>query len=217
MIRKKRLLILLVCGVLAGLVGLAVLWQFRDYLTVAQLQDWVKQVADLGPFVFFGCMAILPLFWFPMSPFLFLAPVFGTPVAIAGSLSAMAINMTLGWFVSGKLFRPFFERLVARFGYEVPELSNKGLVGLTLALRLTPGVPFPLQNYLLGLARMPFGLYLLVSIPTNALVSVSVLLFGEALMKGSVGLALAAVGVFAVVTLIVRTWQVRMKARELAS
>ncbi len=169
----------------------------------------------MGPLAFFLAMAILPLFWAPLSPFLIFAPAFGMGVAIAGTLAALTVNMTLAWLVSGSWFRPFFERLVKRFGYSVPRLAERDMMSVALMIRIMPGMPFPLQNYLLGLSGMPLGKYLLVSVPTAAVLSTSLVLFGEALLKGSGGLAFAALLLFAVVTLLVRFLRGHHRARRL--
>jgi uncharacterized membrane protein YdjX (TVP38/TMEM64 family) len=63
-------------------------------------------------------------------------------------------------------------------------VKSGGATDLIILLRVTPGVPFPVQNYLLGLARVPFGKYLLfsclVQLPTNT----AFILFGDALLQG---------------------------------
>ena len=83
---------------------------------------------------------------------------------------------------------------------------------MAVMLRVTPGVPFPLQNYLLGLAGMPFAKYMLISVPLNAVMCSSLILFGDALMKGSVGIAI--VGVVAFVILALGTRWLRLRLRE---
>ncbi|MDQ8203375.1 hypothetical protein [Pelagicoccus sp. SDUM812003] len=203
-------------GLVLGALGAVVLFLALPYLPSAEdLRRLVGRVAEMGPLLFFGAMAILPLFWFPLSPFILLAPVFGKGVAIAGTIVALACNMALSWVLAGRWFRPFFHRLVGRFGYSVPTVSEKGMVGMTVALRLTPGVPFPLQNYLLGLAGMPFGLYMAVSVPLNAIMCASLILLGDALLKGSVGMLVAGALVFFGVALGARWLRMRLRARAM--
>ena len=215
MTRRTKLAFSLGVGLAVALAAIAILWPYRSQVSLANVRDLARSVAGMGPLIFFGCMATLPLVWVPVSPFLLLAPAFGTGTAIAGSLLALTANMTLAWLVSGKWFRPFFERLVGRFGYSVPRVSGRSMLGFALLLRLTPGVPFPLQNYLLGLAGMPFGKYMMASVPTNGLACVSVILFGEALMKGSGGLAMLALVVFVAVALLLRAARQRLRARSI--
>lgn len=195
-------------------VGLLVVWPYRHAISVEDLKAAVESIAEMGPWAFFACMAVLPLFWVPVSPFLLLAPVFGTGVAITGSLLAVAINMSLAWLVSGKWFRPFFERLVARFGYSVPTFSDRGMTSVAVMLRITPGIPFPLQNYLLGLARMPYGKFMLVSVPISGAASIGIILFGDAVLRGNLGLAMFAVALLILIALIVRHVRGRYMAQR---
>lgn len=198
-------------------VGVVVLWHYREYLDREHLNLVFEKFAEMGPWVFFSLMAILPLFWMPLSPFLLLAPAFGTTAAIVGSFSAIAVNMIVAWFVSGKWFRPLVVRLVQRFGYSVPELPPKSMVGIALLMRLTPGLPFTFQNYLLGLAQMPLSKYLLVSLPIMWSVSASFILLGESVMRGNWHLAAIALGVAILVAIVFRYIRIRLKAKQIVS
>lgn len=200
---------------LSLVVGVWVLWHFREYLTREQLMLAIEPVVEMGPLAFFCLMAILPLFWVPASPFLITAPAFGLQTAVIGSALALSANLLIAWFVSGRLFRPLFVRIVARFGYSVPELSDKSMVGVAVLLRITPGMPFPLQNYLLGLARMPLVKYLAVSLPIVWATSASIILLGESILSGNVQLALIAVGVGIAVAMGLRYWRAKLQAKAI--
>lgn len=179
------------------------------------MMELVESFAAMGPWVFFCLMALVPLVGGPLSPFLILAPAFGTSTAIFGTMLALTFNVVFSWFVSGKWFRPLFVRIVGRFGYSVPEISAKKMLGFAFLLRLTPGMPFPLQNYLLGLARMPLGQYLAVSLPIVWTVSASLIILGESIMTGNVKLAAAGIFVAALVTVAFRFWRNKIKAQAI--
>jgi uncharacterized membrane protein YdjX (TVP38/TMEM64 family) len=212
--KRRRLNVSLVlAAVLLGAAAVAILWHCREHLNREQLGALVESFAAMGPWVFFSLMAILPLVWVPVSPFLILAPAYGVEMAIMGSACALAFNIVISWVVSGKWFRPVFERVVNRFGYSVPEIPPRRMLGFALLLRITPGVPFPLQNYLLGLARMPFGQYLAVSLPVIWVTSSSLILLGESIMSGNARLAGVGVGLAVVVALAFRYWRARLEAK----
>ena len=66
-------------------------------------------------------------------------------------------------------------------------------------MRLTPGFPFFAQNYLLGFFRVPFRLYLPVSMACNGVISVGVVLSAAGVADGNLvpvltGVALVVVG-----------------------
>jgi len=214
--KPSRLHPLIVLALVLGLVlGAGVLWRFRESISRDQLMAFLEVFKGMGPWVFFGMMALLPLFWVPVSPFLLLAPAFGLQVAVVGSASALSVNLLLAWFVSGKWFRPLFVRLVSRFGYSVPELSDRSMLGVAVLLRITPGVPFPLQNYLLGLARMPLLKYLAVSLPIVWAMSASIVVLGESIMTGNAQLALIAIVLAVAIALILRLWRSKLQAKAI--
>ena len=215
--RRILLLALALAAVAAALVLAPQVWELRGWLGREKLQSAAEMVAAMGPLAFFAGLAILPLFGVPVSPFLIAASAFGATVAVLGCVVALSINMALGWLIAGRLFRPFFERLVARFGYAPPQLSPGSMVSAALLLRITPGIPFPLQNYLLGLARMPFGRYMAVSVPTNAAVACVIVLAGDAILKGNGALALLALAAGIALVLALRWARLRYRRAALES
>ena len=193
----------------------ALAWRYRESLGAVDLQAYVDWLASFGPLPFFLALAILPSFWAPASPFLLLAGVlYDLPVAIVGCGLALMANQAISWLFAGKLFRPAFERIVHRFGYSVPEITPQSMISVAVLLRITPGVPFPLQNYLLGLARMPFGWYIAISAPITLIMSSSIIIFGDAIMKGNTAIVLLAISLFIIISLGVR--QLRSKLNRKA-
>jgi uncharacterized membrane protein YdjX (TVP38/TMEM64 family) len=164
------------------------------WLTGSQnLQSFVREALELlrsaGPATFFLAMALLPAVGAPLSFFTLTAgsafsPLFGMPLVILLSLGAIAINMAVSHVLARHALRPVLERLLQRLGYRLPQAGLEDVGDLTVLVRVTPGIPFPVQNYLLGLAAVPFGRYLLLSsliaFPLNA----AIIVFGEALLEG---------------------------------
>jgi uncharacterized membrane protein YdjX (TVP38/TMEM64 family) len=100
---------------------------------------------------------------------------------------------------------------------KVPELPKGDQLKLILVMKLTPGIPLFMQNYLLGFLRAPFHLYLIVSFSANCLIVTGVVLSGAGLSDGRLmpavtGISLIVVG--AVLTNLVRG---RLKKRKEAS
>ena len=211
--RIKILIGLAIIAAVAGIIVVGIYWERILEFDVQATVDWV---ASFGPVPFFAAMAILPSLWAPVSPFLILAgALYDMPVALLGSGLALSTNMAISWLVAGKWFRPPFERLVHRFGYTVPEMTKETMVTVAALLRITPGMPFPLQNYLLGLARMPFGWYMAVSVPLNLSIAFSIVWFGDALPKGNATMILLALSVIIALSLAVRQLRARLKRKSL--
>jgi uncharacterized membrane protein YdjX (TVP38/TMEM64 family) len=68
---------------------------------------------------------------------------------------------------------------------------------LIVLLRVTPGIPFCVQNYLAGLADMPFGKYMLVSCLVVWPLNIAFMLFGNSLLQGNGKVALIMFGLLA--------------------
>lgn len=184
--RKKRLLGILACLVLLA-VGLGLLALELD--VGAYAKRCLEFVRAEGAVLFFFAMAVLPLFGFPLSPFVLSAgpvfgPTLGTTGVIACGVAAIAVNVSIAYWVGSFALRPWMERFIAWLGYDVPKLPTGKDWELTFILRIVPGVPFFLQSYLLGLARVRFWKYLIVStlVPSGYLVAAVVA--GDALVHG---------------------------------
>jgi len=146
-------------------------------------------VRDAGPVVFFTAMAVLPALGAPQMAFSLTAgPVFGPSLGLVAvvilSLAAMTLNMTVSYFLARRALRPVLLALFARLGYSLPKVASTDHTDFMVLLRVTPGVPFPVQNYLLGLAEVPFGRYLLVSCLIQWPINTAFILFGDAMLHG---------------------------------
>jgi uncharacterized membrane protein YdjX (TVP38/TMEM64 family) len=137
-----------------------------------ELGAWVGAcmgfLREEGPWPFFVAMALLPLAGFPLAPFVLAAgPVFapglGVMNVIACAILAVAVNVALSYWIAARALRPMMVRLLAWLGFMLPVLPAGSGWEIVLLTRLIPGVPFFVQSYLLGLARVPFASYLLIS------------------------------------------------------
>ncbi len=147
-----------------------------------------------GPWVFFTAMALLPAVGAPLLAFVIPAgPAFSEQLGLGGVILAcavaLAVNLTLTYWVARRALRPLAERLVARMGYQIPQINRDEQLEVALLLRITPGPPFFLQNYILGLGNVAFATYLAVSWSVVFAQVVGVVVFGDALVHGKARLA----------------------------
>jgi uncharacterized membrane protein YdjX (TVP38/TMEM64 family) len=157
----------------------------------AMLKGWWKAAEEFlmsRPLWLFAGLVILPGLPVPTSALLVLAgtvwrdrPV----VACALALTGLALNMAWTYWFAARPARGLVEKALAASTIRVPELPKGNQLQLLLALRLTPGVPFFFQNYLLGFLRVPFWLYLPVSLGCNGLISCGLVLSGAGLAGGN--------------------------------
>ncbi len=186
----------IVLGVGVMAVGIGLLARHAD--AGAWIGRCVAVLREAGPGPFFAAMAVLPVFGFPLSPFTLAAgPVFGPRLGagavVTCAIAATVVNVALSYWVAARGLRPLMERLMRWLGHELPRLPSGTAWEAALLMRIVPGTPFFLQSYLLGLARVPFGVYMVVSTLVPAAYIAGTILAGDALMRGDKG-ALAAAG-----------------------
>lgn len=222
--RKKKLLRL--CAI-AGAIGVVVLvvvlqfWSVQELVTLAksgveQVKAWARTV---GPGPYFAAMTLLPAVGFPISVFTLMAgglfgPQIGLGWTIVLSLLAMGLNLALTYWLARYALRPLLGGLVRRMGYGLPQVSEQNHAGLTLFIRITPGPPYFVQSYLLGLAEVRFGTYLWLSWLVQGSYAVAMVVFGEALMQGKGKVAFIAVSVLVGIALGVKLLRRRMAQKK---
>lgn len=105
-------------------------------------------------------------------------------MACAIAVGALTLNMMWTYAFAAGPGRRLVEWLLAHTKMELPILPRNDYLRLILVMRLTPGMPFFFQNYTLGLLRVPFRIYLPVSIACNAPVACGMVLGGAGLGTG---------------------------------
>jgi uncharacterized membrane protein YdjX (TVP38/TMEM64 family) len=152
-------------------------------------------VRGAGPLAFFTAMALLPALGAPMLAFTLtvgslFAERMGMTTVVMLSLVANVVNFVVTYFLARRVLRPPLEWLIARLGYKLPQIEAGDASDLAIILRVTPGIPLCVQNYLLGLANVPFGKYLMWSCILSLPQTAGFVLFGDALLHGKGGMLL---------------------------
>lgn len=200
--------LLIKVGLLVVLAALATVLVLRGVDVKVLAIQGMAVIGDAGPWVFFTAMALLPAVGFPLLAFALPAgPAFSGQLGIGGVLAAygtaIAINLALTYWLASYALRPWIERLVARTGHRIPQLAKDEHVEVTLLLRITPGPPFFLQSYLLGLARVSFLTYMVVSWSIAMTYGVGFVVFGDAIIHGKASRAVFGVSLFIAALIIV--------------
>lgn len=186
----------------------------------------VKTLGAAGPGPFFGAMAVAPMFGFPLSAFTLAAgPVFGPSLGAGTVVScaalAIAVNVALSYWVAARALRPLTGRLLKWSGLALPELPEGAAWEVALLVRIVPGTPFFLQSYALGLARVPFGVYMAASTLVPAVYAAGTILAGAALMRRDprmlAGAAVMLVAVSAALHILRKRLQTARRARRAAN
>jgi len=129
------------------------------------LRAWFERSGNLAPILFFLLFPILINLWFPFTGLSLVAGMlFGLKTALLLLLPATVICHALGYAISGwflrETVRKMLERLnLLRFMESFEEMSAWRLC---FAFRFTP-LSVGMQNYVLGVARIPFLPYMVGS------------------------------------------------------
>lgn len=213
---------LIIAAAIMGAIGVALLLAFDiDVKTLKGLFD--KTLTFLGehPSLIFWAIVILPGVGFPVSALLIAAggvygQKYGTPTAALLCIAAISMNIIWTYLLARGPARHLLEKIIASTGHSLPVIMEKNYLRIAVIARVTPGIPLFVQNYLLGLANIPFKIYCLVSIGFQALWTTGFVVFGEAALDGNVMLVVGAVGILVAAALGTKVIKVRMEARKKA-
>ena len=217
-VRDRRFHRLAGVGLVLGLAALALAWQMGVDGKMLK-EGWVRSEEFLRerPWWLFGALVILPGLPLPTSALLLLA---GTvwrdrPVAACAiCLLAIALNMTWTYWAAARPGRGLVERLLAAGSVRIPEMPHGNHLRFILLLRLTPGFPLFVQNYLLGFFRVPFRLYLPVSMACSGLISCGVVLSGAGVAGGNFMPVITGVGLIVVGLVVVQMVRQRLQSKS---
>lgn len=207
--------LLLIPGIL-GALTVFLLW--RAHPEISYWQELFHGVIGFlreNPWALILALATLPGMGFPISPLLFLfgvvlAPRYGMITACAIGIVAQSFCTTWTYLLSSGPLRGVLKKVVSR-KHELPQLTDSNAIRLCLIMRITPGIPYAIQNVVLGVVGMKPKPYLLVSIPITAMWTVGFIVTSGALFKGHAGLAIA--GVLLLVAMILLTKMLRQRTR----
>lgn len=213
---QRNLALLCIPAVLSALT-VFLLWHSHP-----EVAYWLGLLAEgqsflqANPWALIAVLATLPGFGFPISPVLVLfgivlAPLYGMPATLALAFAAQGLCTIWTYALAVGPMRGLLTAYILRHR-ELPELTNGNAVRLGLILRLTPGIPYALQNVALGILGMRLRPYLLVSLPTTSIWTAGFVITGGAIFKGQIGWAVTGVVILIVLVLATRMWSRKNKA-----
>ena len=209
--RLRRNLALLLIPAAISAFAVLLLWQSHP-----EVEYWLRWILDgrafleANPWSLIAVLATLPGLGFPISPVLVLfgvvlAPRYGMPATLALAFAAQGLCTTWTYALAAGPLRGLLTGYVLRHR-ELPELTEGNTIRLGLFLRLTPGIPYALQNIVLGILGMRLRPYLLVSLPTTSLWTAGFVITGGAIFKGNLAWAITGSILLIVLVLATRMW-----------
>lgn len=186
--------------------ALALTWFFLEVWDFDAFLAW-KREAGFG--MFFLGLALLPLLGMPVTPLFVLAgATFDLAAAVLGSALAIAANLTLSYGLAQHWLRRPLLALLRRWRYELPQFNDGEALRFIVVVRLTPGPPACLKNYVAALADVPFVLYLGVSWAITFGYAIGLIVLGDSLINTDLVEGLWAAAILAA-ALLVWLWLAR--------
>lgn len=189
--------------------GAGLWWlKIHDFSVRQSIVAGIAVLRNGGPWVFFSAFAVLPALGFPMSVFYLTAgSAFTEKMGLGGVLAAtgaaLLVNLSLSYWLARYLLRPWLEKMISRTKYKIPVVAAAEHAEITLLVRITPGPPYFVQSYLLGLADVPFRTYLWISWVVSIAYATGFIVFGDAILHGRGQMAFFGLSAIVAVVLIV--------------
>lgn len=154
----------------------------------------IQYFETIHPGFFLLGLALCPLLPIPVSPLWVIAGMrFGPFGGILISALGLLINLSIAYLLSRYWFRRQIEWLLRRWKIRIPVVAPAEQRRFTLLIRLVPGNPLVVQNYLLGLVGVGFPTYLVIGFIVQMFYATGFNIFGEAVFEGRFGLLLFSV------------------------
>jgi uncharacterized membrane protein YdjX (TVP38/TMEM64 family) len=204
-------------GLVLGVGLLIVLWKCG--LGVEDVMGWMKEGKEFlveRPVWLFVALVVLNGLPFPASVLFLMAGIaWGRNpfLACVYGMAALALNQAWTYALAAGPAHNLMARLMGRFGWKVPVLKTENVTDTILVIRLVPGIPLFVQNYVLGLLRVPYWRYAWMSLACNGLPIMGVILAGAGISDGKWKTALLGVAVLVLAVVVLRVVR-RKKYKE---
>lgn len=154
-------------------------------LVKALLSTIFEQIEALPLWAYPLACFLLPIFVLPITPVYFAAGASGENILFVIFLCYVGVvfNMAFSYFISRK-FADFARKVLSRRGVEIPNISKKSGADFVFLVRMIPGNPLCVQNYLLGLSGVDFKKYMAISMIIQAFHVFGYIYFSEGIVRG---------------------------------
>ena len=212
---QKRLSIAMAVFVL-GVLAMAAASQFLDLEAASSVVEaaWERLKSAPAP-IYFSVMTVAILLPVPASIFYVTAgSLFGVVPSLLFIVPTLAANALLVHLIAGSWLRPTIENFVSKRGIRIPRLEARSdeILFITL-IRITPGIPYFVQSWVIGLAGVAIGPFLLITIAIQMFYAAGFVVLGRSAFEGEVGVAVGAIALLVVVSIVARIVHKRFRAR----
>lgn len=192
------------------------LWQDEIFALIKEFSAWLREEVKLlnkAPLILFPvAILILPIVGLPVSPVYLVAGGRQENIWLVILLCFLGVvaNMALGYFIAKK-FANFVRPKIEARGIKVPQVPRDEQCDIIFLVRMIPGNPLTVQNYLLGLADVEFKRYMLVSMPVQFFQVAGYIYFSDGIISGSASNFFLGVSLLCVIAVIARIVQKKFR------
>ncbi len=213
--RPRSLLWILLAG---GIAVAGTVWMFYvalgpgEAIRLATL-GW-ERLQSAPPIVFFSVVLIASFLPVPVS---LLYAAAGTLYGVTATLlwiapTAMLANLIIH-SVCSSFLRPTLLDQVEKRGHTIPQLNSASDETLLIALvRITPGFPYSLQNWVLGLAGVGLIRFLAITLVIHMMYASGFVILGRSAFEGELGMVIFAIALLVAVSIIAHVAHGRIQA-----
>jgi len=202
--------IIILIGASLSLVMLIVI--VAQYFSLAGI---LTTIQERGIISFYAAYIVLILIGVPSTPFYLLASaVFPLWQNLLFTALAISIHFIIAWWLSARILRQPFIRLLARRGIQVPSVTKENEWQVTFLIRFTPGLAMILKSYALGVAGVRLRVFMVVSFIGTYGFAAAFLTMGHSAMEGNTGLLLGGLALMVFLTALASMLKSKAKQRR---
>lgn len=204
-----------------SIVGLGLVLVFRvvepNTMTTGITNAWGWLQAAPAP-VYFGVFALVALAPFPCSILYVTAgPLFGVTTSLLWIAPALALNTVMVHALASGVLRPRLESVLTKRGLRVPRIEHRNdRLLFAVLIRLTPGVPFFVQSWLIALSGLALVPFILITVAIQMLYATGFVVLGRSAFEGEVGGAAIAISALVVVSIGARLLHKHLRRKRAA-
>jgi uncharacterized membrane protein YdjX (TVP38/TMEM64 family) len=163
----------------------------------ASLPAWaqaaLESVRGAPPLLFFSVFVIATFLPVPIALFYLTAGVaYGIAPALTWIAGSLVVSNLIIHTASRTVLRPTLEALVARRGHRIPRFESGLDEALFITLiRLTPGIPYFVQNLILAVAKLDLMRFVVLSVGIQMIYVTGFVVLGRSALEGSLTWTLA--------------------------
>lgn len=152
----------------------------------------LESIRQAPPLLFFAALVVATFLPFPVALFYLTAGVaYGVAPALGWIAGSLVVSNVLIHTASRTFLRPTLEALVARRGHRIPRFDSGLDEALFITLiRLTPGIPYFLQNLILAVAQLDLMRFVVLSVGIQMIYVTGFVVLGRSALDGQLGWAI---------------------------